>query len=211
MLGPLDLRKQVVTGDAQFCQRELCAQILAQGGDYLFVVKENQPTLLEDLITLFADPPRDESMPADLRVGRGHGREELRLLRCSAALVGYPTWPGLRTACTVQRVVTRAGITSYEESYAITSLPLARVSAAQLQQLWRGHWGIENRLHWIRDVTFGEDRCQARTGSGPAALAAVRNTVIGLVRRAGHTNVAAALRTYAGRPEAALPLLGLAA
>lgn len=72
-----------------------------------------------------------------------------------------------------------------------------------------GHWGSENRLHWVRDVTFGEDRCQVRTGSGPAALAAVRNTVIGVVRRAGHTNVAAALRTYAGRPEAALPLLGL--
>lgn len=75
-------------GDAQFCQRAVCAQIVAAGGDYLFVVKENQPTLLADLVTLIALPPWDEPMPADLRSGRQHGRDELRLLRCSAALMG---------------------------------------------------------------------------------------------------------------------------
>jgi hypothetical protein len=200
----------VVTGDAQFCQRTLCTQIVAQGGDYFFVVKENQPTVLEDLTVLFADPPWEEPLPSDLRYGRGHGREELRLLRCSAALVGYTDWPHMGYACMVQRVVTRAGRTSYEESYAITSLTPPRVSAAQLQALWRGHWGIENRLHWVRDVTFGEDHCQVRTGSGPQGLAAVRNLVIGMLRRAGHANIAAALRSYAGRPAAALALLGIA-
>ena len=209
MLNALDLRGQVVTGDAQFCQRALCTQIVAAGGDYFFVVKENQPTLLDDLSVLFADPPWDDPVSADLRSGCGHGREELRLLRCSAALVGYTDWPGLGAVCMVQRVVTRQGRTTYDESYAVTSLTPAHASAAHLQQLWRGHWGIENRLHWVRDVTFGEDLCQVRTGSGPQGLAAVRNLVIGVLRRAGHTNVAAALRTYAGRPEEALTLLGI--
>lgn len=138
--GPRDLRQPVVTGAVPCCQRDRCTPILAQGGDDLFV---GQGVLVlphhqRDAGSGRARPPRDEPMPADLRVGRGHGREELRLLRCSAALVGYTTWPGLRTACTVQRVVTRAGTTSYEESYAVTSLPLARVSAAYLPQLWRG-------------------------------------------------------------------------
>lgn len=210
MLDGLDLRGRIVTGDAQFCQREVCERIVAAGGDYLFVVKANQPMLLEEVAVLFTAPPWGEPMPADLRFGRGHGREELRLLRCSAALAGYTDWPKLGYACTVQRVVTRAGKTTYEESYAVTSLTPARVSAAQLQQLWRGHWGIENRLHWVRDVTLGEDRCQVRTGSGPQGLAAVRNTVIAVLRGAGHTNIAAALRTYAGKPEAALALLGIA-
>jgi len=199
-----------VTGDALFCQRELCAQIRAQGGDYFFAVKANQPSLREDVATLFAAPPWDETQPANLRVNRGHGREELRLLRCSTGLTGCTAWPGLGMVCTVQRVVTRAGTTSYDQAYAVTSLRPRRRSAALCQALWRGHWRIENGLHYVRDVTFGEDQCQVRTGNGPQALAALRNGVIGILRQAGHTNLAAALRTYAGRPRQALALMGIA-
>lgn len=205
----LDLRGRVVTGDAQFCQRALCQQIQRQGGDYFFVVKENQPSLLADLRLLFAEPPWDEPMPADRRVAHGHGREELRLLRCSTALVGYTDWPGLGYACTVQRVVTRQGTTSYAQAYAVTSLRPAATTAAQLQTLWRGHWQIENGLHWVRDVTFGEDACQVRTGRAPQALAALRNTVIGVLRLAGYTNIAAARRSCNAEPRQALALLGI--
>ena len=209
VLAGLDLTGHVVTGDAAFCQRELSAHVVRQGGDYFWVVKANQPTLLDDLTVLFADPPLDEVMPASLRFGRRGNREELRLLRCSAALVGYSTWPHLGYACTIQRVVTRAGKTTYEQQYAATSLTPQRTTAAVLQALWRGHWGIENRLHYVRDVTLGEDASRMRTGNEPQALAAIRNTVIGTLRRAGHTNIAAALRTYASKPHAALALLGL--
>jgi predicted transposase YbfD/YdcC len=209
VLTTLDLHGRVVTGDAQFCQRALCQQIVAAGGDYLFLVKENQGTLLADLVTLFALPPVGEALPSDLRVERQHGRQELRLLRCSAALNAFSDWPHLGYACTVQRVVTRAGQTTYEEAYAVTSLTPARTTATALQALWRGHWSIENRLHYVRDVTLGEDRCQVRTGAAPAALAAVRNTVIGIVHRAGHANVAAALRQYSYRPGEALTRLGI--
>jgi predicted transposase YbfD/YdcC len=208
-LARLDLRGHLVTGDAQFCQRELSTFVVQQGGDYFWVVKENQPTLLDDLTVLFADPPRDEPLPASLRYGRRGEREELRLLRCSAALVGYTDWPHLGYACTIQRVVTRAGKTSSQQQYAVTSLTPARITAAELQALWRGHWGIENRLHYVRDVTLGEDASRMRAGNEPQALAAVRNTVISTLHRAGHANIAAALRTYAGTPRAALALLGL--
>lgn len=76
--------------------------------------------------------------------------------------------------------------------------------------LARGHWGIENKLHWVRDVTFDEDRCQIRSGAAPQAVAACRNLVIALLRRTGVTNVAAALRTYAGRAAAAIRLVATA-
>lgn len=209
MVAQLELRGRVVTGDAQFCQRELSAQVVGHGGDYFWVVKENQPTLLEDLRTLFAAPPEGEAMPANLRFGRHGDREEVRLLRCSLALVGYTDWPHLGYACTVQRVVTRKGKTTYEQQYAVSSLTPARADAARLQAVWRGHWSIENKLHWVRDETFGEDACQIRTGNGPQAMAAIRNTVIGVLRGARQTNIAAALRTHAGQPYHALALLGL--
>ena len=209
MLDSVALSGHVVTGDAAFGQRELSAQVVRQGGAYFWVVKQNQPTLLEDLRVLFAEPPLGEPMPASLRYGRRGERDELRLRRCSMALVGYTDWPHLGDACTIQRVVTRGSTTSYEQQYAVTSLGAAQITAAGLQALWRGHWGIENRLHDVRDVTLGEDASRMRKGHEPQALAAVRNTVLSTLRRAGHTNVAAALRTYAGKPHAALALLGL--
>lgn len=93
--------------------------------------------------------------------------------------------------------------------YAITSLSPERANAAKLLQLWRGHWAIENRLHWVRDVDLGEDRSQVRKGHAPQVMAALRNVTIGLLRKAGVPNVAAALRRNAAHPEEALALLGL--
>ena len=78
----------------------------------------------------------------------------------------------------------------------------------RLLELWRGHWRIENQVHWVRDVTFDEDRCQVRTGAAPQVMAALRNLVIGLVRRTRATNLAAALRYYGWKPSEALSLLG---
>jgi predicted transposase YbfD/YdcC len=100
-------------------------------------------------------------------------------------------------------------VTSRETNYAITSLSPAKADAQKLQEIWRGHWGIENRSHYVRDVTMKEDASQVRTGSAPEVMAALRNVVIGLVRRAGGTNVAAALRHYSWKVTDALALLGL--
>jgi predicted transposase YbfD/YdcC len=97
--------------------------------------------------------------------------------------------------------------TEVEISYALTSAPPASANATRLLHRLRGHWGIENCTHWVRDVTMDEDRCQVRSGAAPEAFAACRNLALTLVRRAGATNVAAALRTYAGRPQQAVHLV----
>ena len=79
---------------------------------------------------------------------------------------------------------------------------------ARLLNLWRGHWGIENRIHWVRDVTMDEDRSQVRTGAAPQIMAALRNLTIGLLTMAGEPNIAAALRRNATRPFHPLALIG---
>jgi predicted transposase YbfD/YdcC len=199
----------VVTGDAQFCQRDLSETVVAGGGDYFWAVKENQPTLFEDIATLFAEPPWGEVFAEHVSRTRHGDRAETRALRASAALVGYLDWPHAAQVCAIERAVTRKGETSRETAYAVTSLAPDLAPPATLQATWRGHWGIENRLHWVRDVTLGEDKSQVRTGSAPQVMAAVRNTAIAVVRRAGYANVAEGLRHFAAHPHHALAMLGL--
>jgi predicted transposase YbfD/YdcC len=103
----------------------------------------------------------------------------------------------------------QAGAARREVSYALTSLPPELADAARLEQLWRGHWQIENGWHDVRDVTLGEDACQVRSGRAPANLAACRTTALNLRRRAGVANVAAALRRHAMYPREALALMGI--
>lgn len=123
----------------------------------------------------------------------------------SAGSVGVP-WPGLQQVGRLERRRTpmrggrAVGPAAVEVTYLITSCPAARADVAHVLQGSRAHWGIENRVHWVRDVTWDEDRSQVRTGAAPEALAACRNLAISLLRRQGCTNVAAALRTNAGRP-----------
>ena len=121
-------------------------------------------------------------------------------------------WPHLAQVCRVERcrVDCQTGEVERAVTYAVTSRAPERAHAGRLLAALRGHWGIENRLHWVRDVTFGEDRARVRTGAAPQATAACRNLAIALLRRAGHANIAAATRTYAGRPHAAIALVATA-
>jgi hypothetical protein len=93
--------------------------------------------------------------------------------------------------------------------YAITSLPHAQASPARLADLIRGHWTIENGLHWVRDVTFAEDASQLRSGTGPNVMASLRNLVIGVLSRAGPVNLAAALRYHSRDPHRPLATMGI--
>jgi hypothetical protein len=128
----------------------------------------------------------------------------------SAGTVGH-AWPHLVQAVRVERRrrVSHRGRwhDTVDVTYAVTSLPPDRADARVLLGHLRGHWGIENRLHYVRDVTFNEDRSQVRTGAAPQGMATIRNLALALLRRAGHTNIAAALRTYAGRPADAVALV----
>lgn len=121
--------------------------------------------------------------------------------------MGYSDWPHLRQVCRLERTVTAKGKTSTEVAYAVTSLASQQASPDRLLALWRGHWGIENRVHWVRDVTFDEDRCQIRTGAAPQVMAALRNLTVSLLRLAGKPGIAAALRRHAVHPTEALALV----
>lgn len=119
-------------------------------------------------------------------------------------------WPHVRQICRLERhrIPLQRGVptgeASVETTYYITSLPPERADAARLLTLIRGHWGIENRLHYVRDVTFDEDRSTVRSGAAPQVMAACRNLVLALLRRQRCSNIAAALRTYASRPATAI-------
>jgi predicted transposase YbfD/YdcC len=212
LLARHDLTGAVVTLDALLTQRAIAQTIRAQGGHYLMVVKQNQPELWDALTLWFTDPPPDAPAPVAgdgvTTYAKGHGRLEIRHLDRSAALNGYLGWPAvgqvLRRTC--QRVGLGTGELGEETSYAVTSLD-ATATAAQLEALWRGHWTIENRVHHVRDRTFGEDGCQVWHGSGPQVLAALRNVVLSLRRSQGWTNVADALRHYGASASRALHLI----
>jgi hypothetical protein len=129
-----------------------------------------------------------------------HGdRVETRTLEATTMLAGYLDWPGAAQVCRVRAEVKKGGAVTSEVSYAITSVPRERAGAATLLGWHRGHWGIENRAHYVRDVTMGEDGNRTRAGSGPQVLAALRNAAISQLRMAGSANIAAALRRNAAR------------
>ena len=139
--------------------------------------------------------------------GKGYGRVETRRIRTTTRLTGYLDWPGVKQVCLLERVRRIKGKTTTETVCAVTSLGPEQASAKQLLAISRGHWGIENKLHWVRDVTFDEDRSQVRTGAGPHVMATLRNTAISLLRLAGWTNIAHALRHHAADSQRPLALL----
>jgi hypothetical protein len=129
-----------------------------------------------------------------------HGdRVEVRTLEVTTMLTGYLDRPGAAQVCRVRSEVKARGGLTTEVSYAITSVPRERAGAATLLGWHRGHWGIENRAHYVRDVTMGEDANRTWSGSGPQVLAALRNAALNQLRMAGSSNIAASLRRNAAR------------
>ena len=189
--------------------------MVEQGGHYFMVVKDNQPTLRDDIAVLFdAAPWQARATAPELAcrrsVNKAHGRLEVRTLQVSQALDGFFTWPHARQVVQrdTKRINLATGQVEEHRQYAITSLSAAEADADQLSRLWHGHWSIENRVHHVRDVTFEEDRCRVRRGNAPHALAALRNLLIGLFRHAGWRYMPDALRHFAAYPERVLRFLG---
>lgn len=123
-------------------------------------------------------------------------------------LAEHLDWPGVKQVCQLVRTTIRKGETTSEVQYAITSVDREQAGAMTLLRWWRGHWGIENKVHWVRDEIFGEDRCRVRTGSAPQVLAAVRNLVINWLRSDKVDNLAAALRENAWNSQRLFAKLG---
>ena len=183
--------------DALHTQTGHAHQINTRGGDLLIPVKGNQPTLFAQLKAL----PWAQTPVGDRTHERGHGRLETRTVKALTLTGGDPiAFPHAAQAVRITRTRTLNGKTSRETAYFVISLPAADAQPADLQEWARREWLIENHVHHVRDVTFGEDLHQARTGTGPAVLATLRNTAIGHHRLNGETNIARALRRANRRP-----------
>lgn len=218
LIARLAWRGRVLTGDALFCQRTLCGQVCDAGGDYLVIVKENQPQMHRDIATLFASRAdaalSAASLPAwDMRAAaseeRGHGRYGHRRVTASTELNDYLDWPGLAQVLVIERAWWERGERHGAVRYAITSLPAEVADADRLLALVRGHWQIENGLHYVKDVTLGEDRSTIRKGNGASVMAILRDTVVSVLHRAGWRTIAERLRYYCGHPQEVFALLGI--
>ena len=207
LLEPLDLAGAVVTADALHTQREHAEFLVTtKSADYLLVVKNNQPGLYAQLRTL---PWRQVPAAHDARE-KGHGRAEWRTLKTATVTRGL-AFPHAAQALQIRRrrrPLTGETRWSTETSYAITSLTATQATPADLAGWARGHWRIE-ALHHIRDVTYGEDASQVRAGTGPQAMAALRNLAIGTLKLGGAGNIAAATRHLARDATRTLAALGL--
>jgi predicted transposase YbfD/YdcC len=195
LLKLLDVSGCIVTIDAMGCRKKIARQIVSQEADYVLEVKENRRKLLEDVADLFSCGQRTgfADMEHDFRqtVGSGHGRIEIR--RCwtiddpeqLSYLDTRGDWPGLRsigmvTAERCQAERCQADQVSVETRYYISSL---ESDAQRFLQATRNHWGIDNHLHWVLDVSFREDESRVRTGNAPENLAIVRHMALNLLRQ----------------------------
>jgi predicted transposase YbfD/YdcC len=139
--------------------------------------------------------------------GKGHGRVERRRIRTTTRLNEYLGWPGLRQVCVVERTRRVNGAETTDSAFYITSLPPAEASPARLLRLIREHWRVENQLHYVRDVSAGEDACRVKTGNAPEVLAGLRNASLTVLRNSGESNIAAAFRHLAAVPQKAVELV----
>jgi predicted transposase YbfD/YdcC len=194
-----DLAGAVFTIDAMHTQHDTAQAILARQADYVMTVKANMPTLYKQLKRL-----PWAGIPAVSDVSGGHGRRARRTIKAVLA----PAWiefDGAAQVAQLRRTVTKNGRKTVEVVYLITSDRDA--GPATLAAWIRGHWEIENRLHWVRDVTYQEDKSQVRTGNAPRVMASLRSLAISLLRLDGQANIAAANRHHARDPQRTLQLL----
>lgn len=192
LLDPLDVRGAIITLDALHCQKDTARYILKdKGADYIFTaVKDNQPSLFDALDAL----DWKEAEVAHVMHNRGHGRDETRTIQVLP--VPDRLFPHAAQAFLIERHVTdlRGNPVSDIAALGITSMSASRGTPAVIATAVRGHWGIENKLHYVRDVTCGEDASRVRTGSAPQNLAAMRNMTLRALRGSGWDNIAAGLR-----------------
>jgi predicted transposase YbfD/YdcC len=204
LLEPLALADVVVTTDAMHCQRDNARFLrVKKNAHFIFPALENQPTLYHQLDRL--DWKR---VPVTARTAdRDRGRHEIRTIQVLPVPAGL-CFPHVEQVFLIERTVTEKGQTTYQAMLYVTSLTEEQASPADLLAYVRGHWTVET-LHWVRDVVYAEDASQVRTGNAPRVMATLRNVSISLLRHAGVTNIAAALRHNARKDRRILKHLGM--
>ncbi|EFC82589.1 ISAs1 family transposase [Parafrankia sp. EUN1f] len=199
LLAGLDLTGVIVTADALHTQTETARWLVGRGAHYVLTVKANQPSQYAQLAAL----PWGQVRTTTARtVERGHGRCERRTVKATEVRAGL-LFPHAVQAVRItrRRQPLTGGPAETEVAYLITSVATHQASPSQLAAFAREHWHVENRLRWVRDVTFGEDLSQIRTGHAPQVMASLRNLAIAILRLTGVTNIAAGTRHHARRPE----------
>lgn len=216
LLKQLDLRGKVVMGDALHTQRAISVQIVDAGGDYVWLAKENQPKLRADIERLFlpevcgpASSPQPTDFESAQQTNKGHGRIETRTLTVSSMLETYLDWPGVRQVFQLAREVRTLAHQPWHSEivYGLTSLPRTTASPARLLELTRAYWGIENGLHYRRDVTLHEDATRIKDQNAAQVWANLNNLLIGLLPRLPFSDLPQARRYFSAHPEHALHLL----
>ena len=205
LLDPVELTGVVVTADALHTTRGQARYVTGRGGHYLFTVKKDQHRLHDLLHAL--DWTRAE---IHTTLEKAHGRIEHRILHLLPAPEGAD-FPATEQVFRITRHRAER-TTGKKETHiwtGVTSLPAPLADPAQIAALLRGHWQIENRLHYVRDVTYREDASRVRTGTAPRAMASLRNLAISALRLAGTSNIAQALRTLARDTTRPLTLLDI--
>ena len=194
LLALLDIHGCIVSVDALNCQKKTAAQIIEQGGDYLLALKDNHPHMYEDVRKLFAWARKVDfdniTYETCRTVGKGHGRIESRTCTtisdpaCVAMLAGHAEWTELHTVVHIHTKRQSGAEVSEEDRYYLCSLSgdTSKLAARVLEGT-RSHWGIENQLHWVLDVTFQEDLCRVRSGNAAENLAVLRHFAVNLLRR----------------------------
>lgn len=169
------LKDVVVTADALHTQTGHARYLAGRGAHYIFTVKGNQPTLLDQP----AQSPWEQVPAGSRNRSKAKGRKMIRTVKCATLSPGIG-FPHATQAIQITRKSRPLGATAWhlETVYALTSLPTHQASPAQLGSWVRGHWGIEKALHWRRDVTWNEDKSQIRTGNTPRVMAILRNIAI---------------------------------
>lgn len=184
LLGALDIRGGTVSMDAMGCQKAIARQIIEQGAHYLLAVKGNHPTLLADIVEYFAwaqtDPVEKKFLRKHAHTEKGHGRiTKWKVTTCDAGwLEGKEQWPLLHTFVRVERTCVRGKVTSQESAYFISSLD---ADAKTFHRMVLNHWGIENRLHWVLDVSFHEDACLLREENAAQNLSLLRKISLAVI------------------------------
>ena len=209
-LTPRWIKERIVSADALHTQKQFCLDVVASGGDYVLFAKGNQATLHEDLQLFFREPPPDcRDWRTAQTTNKGHGRLEERALIASTELTDFfaTTWTGVSQVFRLRRRVQKPLVCTQQIVYGLTSLSPQKADATRLLELIRDHWAIENRLHYRRDVTLGEDQCQVRKGEAPRVLAVLNSFVLGLFDLLGVSNVSRQMRTFDAHPLQAIRLL----
>jgi predicted transposase YbfD/YdcC len=216
LLHYLDIRGKVVIGDALHTQRNLSIEVVTAQADYLWIAKQNQPELRATIAHLFEPEPvtpgfapTQTDFQTAVTLNKGHARLERRTLTSSAMLKDYLDWPYLEQVFKLERrfINLSTGLVTLETHYGLTSLTSAQAGPERLLALQRTYWGIENGLHYRRDVTLKEDRCRLKIGHAARIMATLNNLVLALILRQQFDYLPQARRRFAAHPLEALHLI----